>query len=154
MKTAIFPGSFDPFTLGHKDIIDRALEIFDKIIIGIGVNTDKRTMFSTEERLEQIKKVFENQPNIEVKSYEGLTTDFAKKNGANTIIRGIRTTIDFEYEKLIADLNLQTENIDTISFFTKAKYASIQSKAIRELIKYKKDISFYVPKEIKEIIQK
>ncbi|MBR1929181.1 MAG: pantetheine-phosphate adenylyltransferase [Paludibacteraceae bacterium] len=141
MKIAIFPGSFDPFTIGHKDIVERTLPLFDKIIIAIGNNSEKNTLFSVEERKEKIANAFKNNKKISVEEYTGLTIDFAKQNNAQFIIRGARNTIDFEYEKQIADFNKQEGDIETIILFTNPQYAYISSTLCRDLIKNGKDIS-------------
>lgn len=154
MKTAIFPGTFDPFTLGHESIVNRGLSLFDKIIIAIGTNSDKRTIFSKEDRLEQIKACFKGNPKVEVHTYNGLTIDFAKQYDAKFIIRGIRSIADFEYEKLISDVNFNLSNIETILLFSEQKFESVQSSVVRELIKYNKDLTKFVPKEIIKLIYK
>jgi pantetheine-phosphate adenylyltransferase len=142
---AIFPGSFDPFTIGHYDIVMRALGLFDNIIIGIGRNHNKQSTFTIDERTEQIQKTFAHEPRILVISYEGLTIDFAKSNHATHIIRGVRNIIDFEYERNIADANRQLCGIETILLYTSPEYAHISSSLVRELHAYGKDITPYLP---------
>jgi pantetheine-phosphate adenylyltransferase len=144
-NVAIFPGSFDPFTIGHYDIVMRALGLFDNIIIGIGRNYNKQSTFTIDERIEQIQKTFAHEPRILVTSYEGLTIDFAKSNHATHIIRGVRSIIDFEYERNIADANRQLCGIETILLYTSPEYAHISSSLVRELHAYGKDITPYLP---------
>ncbi len=149
MKTAVFPGSFDPFTLGHQDVVNRSLRLFDKIIISIGVNTQKAYLFSLEQRLDWIRQVFKDEPRVAVDHYEGLTINYCKVVGASHIIRGIRTSADFEYEKTIAHLNeMMIPEIDTILILTRPELAPISSTIVREIIRGKGDISKFVPKEI------
>ena len=131
-KTALFAGSFDPFTVGHHALTRRALTMFDKIIIGIGVNSGKQCMFSIEER-------------VEVKVYNCLTMDFAKEIGADFLLRGVRSTKDFEYEREIADINLRVGGIETVLLISEAENASISSSIVRELITYGKDVSELLP---------
>lgn len=154
MRTAIFPGTFDPFTLGHASIVRRGLRLFDQIIVAIGNNNDKRTLFSVEERLEHIRLCFKNEPRIVVCSYEGMTVDLARKENAGFIIRGVRSLGDFEYERLISDVNQKISDIDTVVLFTEPEYASIQSNVVRELLKYDQDITDFVPSAIKELLKK
>jgi pantetheine-phosphate adenylyltransferase len=136
MRTAVFPGSFDPFTLGHASVVRRGLRLFDKIIIAIGVNDAKRSMFTLEERLQHIRAVFHNEPRVKICSFEGMTVDFARRENAGFILRGIRTTGDFEYERLLSDVNQKISDIDTVCLFTEPEYSSIQSNVVRELLKY------------------
>jgi len=154
MKTAVFPGTFDPFTLGHASVVRRGLRIFDHIIIAIGINQSKSTMFTLEERLEQIRACFKNEPRIEVCSYEGLTVDFARRKNAGFILRGIRTLTDFEYERLLSDVNQKISEIDTVCLFTEPEYSSIQSNVVRELLKYGQDVREFVPSSIIELLKK
>jgi len=146
MKTAIFPGSFDPITLGHQDIIEKSLNLFDNVIIGVGQNSEKKYMFSAEQRKNFVEKTFQSIDNIEVKIYEGLTVDFCKKNNANYIIRGLRNVSDFEFEKTIALTNRRLSGIETVFFLTSAKNSYISSGIVRELIINNGDYSLLIPK--------
>jgi len=154
MQTAIFPGTFDPFTLGHASIIRRGLRFFDRIIIAVGVNDSKQTMFSIDQRLEQIRACYAHEPRIEVRFYEGMTVDFARQEHAGFILRGVRSLGDFEYERLLSDVNRKISEIDTVFLFTEPEYASIQSNVVRELLKYNQDINDFVPTEINELLKK
>ena len=145
MRTAIFPGTFDPFTIGHDDLVRRALSLVDNIYIAIGINTGKRTMLSLEERMERITALYKDEPRIHVVSYDGLTTDFAQSIGAKFIIRGVRSAIDFEYERNIADVNRMLTGIDTVLLISEPQYAAISSSMVRELAHFGKDISPYLP---------
>lgn len=148
-KTAIFPGSFSPFTIGHQSIVDRALPLFDKIIISIGINSEKNQYFSIEERLEWIKDVYANNAKIEVKFYEGLTVDFCKKENANYILRGLRDSHDFKFEKGIAQMNKDlNKEVETIFIITPPEISHISSSIIRDIIKNGGDVSKFIPKEI------
>jgi pantetheine-phosphate adenylyltransferase len=149
MKIAVFPGSFDPITIGHVDIVKRSIPLFDKIIVAIGVNTQKKYLFSLEQRTEWIKDVFKEYPTIEVSSYNGLTINYCKEIGAQYLLRGIRSASDFEYEKTIAHLNHTMESeIETILMLSPPEYSSISSTIVREIILGKGDVSKFVPKEI------
>ena len=145
MRIAIFPGSFDPFTIGHNDIVMRALNLFDEIIIGIGHNYTKRETFPLKERLAAIQRIYDNEPRVCVKVYEGLTVDFAAQHNAQFILRGVRSTIDFEYERNIAEANKQLSGIETVLLYTRPEYAHISSTLVRDLHSHKKDISQYLP---------
>ena len=145
VRKAIFPGTFDPFTIGHFSIVKRALTFMDEIIIGIGVNDKKHTYFPLEKRVEMIKKLYRNEPRIKVASYDNLTMDFAEQHGAKFIIRGIRTVKDFEYEETIADVNRKMSGIETILLFTEPELTSVSSTIVRELLMYHKDISRFIP---------
>ena len=148
-KTAIFPGSFSPFTIGHKSVVDRALPLFDKIIISIGINSEKNQHFSVEERLQWIKGVYANNTKIEVKFYEGLTVDFCKKENANYILRGLRNSCDFKFEKEIAQMNKDlNKEVETIFIITPPKISHISSSNIRDIIKNGGDVSKFIPEEI------
>ena len=149
MKKAIFPGSFDHFTLGHFDILKRSLLLFDEIIVGVGKNINKKTMFSEKQRVSFIKDCFKNESRIKVESYDGLTIDFCKKNDANFIVRGIRNNGDFEFEKAIARTNRKLSKIETVFLLTSAKTSFISSGIVRELITNNGDYKLLVPKSVK-----
>lgn len=145
-KVALFAGSFDPFTKGHKNIVDRALQsIADKVIVAIGVNYKKKYMFTLEERIETIRKIYENEPRIIVDSYEGLTTDYAKAVGADFLLRGVRSIKDFEFERDIAEVNRRLTGIETVLLVTNAELACVSSSVVRELISYNKDVKEFLP---------
>ena len=152
MKRAIFPGTFDPFTLGHLDILNRSKLIFDEVIIGIGKNDEKTSMFSIEKRIELIKSVINKDDKIEVMSYDGLTIDFCKKVNADFIVRGVRNNGDFEFEKAIARTNRLLSKIETVFLLTSAKTSFISSSIVRDLIKNKGDYSELVPKKIAKLL--
>src|SRR6478609_3540832 len=148
-RICLFPGTFDPVTLGHVDIINRAIPVFDKIIVGIGKNTIKAPMFSAEQRLEWIKQIYKDKPCIEGAIYEGLTIDFCKRVNARFILRGIRYVSDFEYEKTIADANRTLDSsIETIFLTCEPKYNSIASTIVRDIIKNGGDASHFLPPEV------
>ena len=148
LKKALFPGTFDPFTVGHASIVRRGLALVDEIIIGIGINEheQKRTRFSLEERLANLQRLFADEPRVQVVSYNTLTVDFAREVGAQFILRGIRSVLDFEYEKNIADINRALSGIETLILFTEPEYAHISSSMVRELLRYGKDITPFIPK--------
>ncbi|MBQ0076412.1 MAG: pantetheine-phosphate adenylyltransferase [Bacteroidales bacterium] len=149
MKKAIFPGSFDPFTLGHYDIVNRGLKLFDHITIGIGRNSIKKETFPIRERLAAIQKIFQDNPKVDVQIYDCLTVDFAKEVGAKFILRGIRCVQDFEYERNMAEANKQLGDVETILLYTRPEYAHISSTLVRDLYSYHKDVSAYVPNKLK-----
>lgn len=145
-RTGLFPGTFDPVTLGHVDIIDRASRLFDKLYIGIGVNTTKEPMFPIEKRLKWFNALYKTEPAIEVVAYKGLTVDFCKKIKANYIIRGIRSVADFEYEKAIAATNKKlAPEIETIFLNASSEYAAMASTLVREVIRSGGDASVFLP---------
>ena len=149
MKIAVFPGSFDPITLGHVDIIKRSLKLFDKIIIGIGENKDKKYMFSSAKRTEFVYETFQNEKNIVVKPYEGLTVNFCKENDAKFIIRGLRNPADFGFEKSIALTNREINgDVETVFVLTSKEYSFISSSIVRDLIKNNGDFKLFIPKGI------
>ncbi|MBK55870.1 MAG: pantetheine-phosphate adenylyltransferase [Flavobacteriaceae bacterium] len=145
MRKAIFPGTFDPFTLGHLDILVRSLSLFDEIVVGVGTNGQKKTMFSSIERVSFIKQCLKNEPKVKILSYDGLTIDFCKKINANFIVRGIRNNGDFEFEKAIARTNRKLSKIETIFLLTSAKTSYISSSIVRELISNKGNYELLVP---------
>lgn len=147
IRRAIFPGTFDPFTVGHQSLVRRGLEIVDEIIIAIGINEKKLTYYPLEERMEAIRKLYKNNPKVQVMAYDSLTVDFAESVDATFIMRGIRTVNDFEYEKSIADVNRKLSGIETFILFTEPEHTHISSSIVRELLSYGKDISLFVPKE-------
>ncbi|MCC8145731.1 MAG: pantetheine-phosphate adenylyltransferase [Bacteroidales bacterium] len=145
-KIALFPGTFDPFTLGHLSLVERGLHLVDEIIIAIGVNNNKKTFFSLEQRIQMVSKLFEQNPKVKVESYESLTVDYAKEKNAHYILRGIRSVNDFEYEKNIADVNRKISGIETFVLFTEPEHTHISSSIVRELLCYGKDVADFVPK--------
>ena len=145
-KTALFAGSFDPFTKGHHALLKRALTMFDRIVVGIGINSGKKCMFSIEERVAMIEKAFADEARIEVKVYDCLTMDFAKEIGADVLLRGVRSVKDFEYERDLADLNREISGLETVLLISEPQYSAISSSAVRELIGYGKDVSKFLPK--------
>ena len=145
MRRAIFPGTVDPFTIGHYSIVTRALTFMDEVTIGIGINENKNTYFPIEKRVEMIQKLYKNEPRIKVMSYDCLTIDFAQQVDAQFIVRGIRTVKDFEYEETIADINRKLAGIETILLFTEPELTCISSTIVRELLSYNKDISMFIP---------
>jgi pantetheine-phosphate adenylyltransferase len=149
MNRAIFPGTFDPFTIGHESIVRRALTFTDEVIIAIGINEQKHSLFPVAKREQMIRDLYKDEPRVKVMSYSNLTVDFAHEVGANTIIRGIRTVKDFEYEETIADINRKLTGIETIFLFTEPDLASISSSIVRELMKYNKEITQFLPKGMK-----
>lgn len=154
-RIALFPGTFDPITLGHTDIINRALPLFDKLYIGIGRNANKQPMFSEEQRMNWIKSIYKNNDKVEVVVYEGLTVDCCKKIRANFILRGIRYVNDFEYEKAIADMNRSiADNIETVFLTCLPQYTSVASTLVRDVLKYGGDVSKFLPEEVLQSIKK
>lgn len=148
MKKAVFPGSFDPITLGHYDIIKRGVHLFDELIIAIGVNSEKKYMFPLEERVKFIEEAFKNQPKVKVLTYEGLTVDFCEKMNADFILRGLRNPADFEFEKAIAHTNRKLSKIETVFLLTASKTSFISSSIVREVIRYNGDYSILVPDSV------
>lgn len=144
-KKALFSGTFDPFTIGHYALIKRALQFADEIIIAIGINAEKKTMFSLEERMDNIQKIYAEEKQVKVTSYDILTVDYAKKAGVDFILRGVRNISDFEYEKSMADINRKLSGIETVFLFSEPEYGYISSSLVRELIHHKKDISNLIP---------
>ncbi|MCD8203498.1 MAG: pantetheine-phosphate adenylyltransferase [Prevotella sp.] len=146
MRTGIFVGSFDPFTIGHDSIVRRALPLFDRIVIGVGVNERKKYMYSTSERVQAIATLYKDEPKIEVKEYDDLTADFVQRVNAQYIIKGVRSIKDFEYEREQADINKQLCGVETILLYAEPQYESVSSSLVRELIHFGKDVSMFLPK--------
>jgi len=155
MRICLFPGTFDPVTLGHTDIIDRALPLFDKLVIGIGRNLNKEPMFSEQQRLEWLRVIYKNNDKVEAVVYEGLTVDCCKAVGANFILRGIRYVNDFEYEKAIADMNRSiTSNIETIFLTCLPQFTSVASTLVRDVLRNGGDVSKFLPGVVNDTIKK
>jgi len=149
VKIAVFPASFDPITKGHEEIARRALPLFDKIIMAVGVNSQKKTLFSLAQRKKWLEAVFEDEPRITVDTFEGLTADYCNKIGAKYLIRGLRNASDFDYEKTISQLNhIIGEGIETIFFISLPEYSHISSTIVREIIKGGGDASHFVPPQV------
>jgi pantetheine-phosphate adenylyltransferase len=149
-RIALFPGSIDPITLGHVDIIERALPLFDKIIIAVGTNSAKKYMFTLEQRLTWIKEAFKDEPKIQVVTYTGLTVDFAQSSGADFLLRGLRNPADFEFEKAIAQANRQlVPTLETVFLLTSARYAYISSSIVREVYLHGGNFAEFVPASVR-----
>jgi pantetheine-phosphate adenylyltransferase len=149
MRKAIFPGSFDPITLGHEDIIRRGITLFDEIVIAIGVNSEKKYMFSLEERKHFLEETFKDEPKVSIITYEGLTIDLCKKINANFILRGLRNPADFEFEKAIAHTNRRMSKIETVFLLTAAKTSYISSSIVRDVIRNDGQYELLVPEAVK-----
>lgn len=149
MKKAIFPGSFDPITLGHLDIVNRGVTLFDEVIIAIGENSSKECMFSLEERKKFIENTFKDNPKVKVVSYQGLTTEFCKEIGVNFILRGLRNPADFEFEKAIAHTNRELSKVETVFLLTSTQTSFISSSIVREIIRFKGDYKKLVPNSVR-----
>ncbi len=149
MKRALFPGSFDPITLGHYDIIKRGVQLFDEIIVAIGINAEKKYMFSLEQRKKFIEDAFSDDPKIKVITYEGLTIDLCKKMDAEFILRGLRNPADFEFEKAIAHTNRKLSKIETVFLLTASRTSYISSSIVRDVIRNKGDYSVLVPDSVR-----
>lgn len=154
IKVALFPGTFDPFTLGHLDIVNRGLTMFDEVVVAIGVNTGKKHLFSLEQREQWVNELFENEPRVRVASYEGLTAKFAEQIGAQFILRGLRTTQDFTYEKQIAYVNEDmSPSINSVFLMSQQTNATVSSTIVRDLIQFGGDYEKYLPPSICKAIQ-
>lgn len=148
-RVAIFPGSFDPFTIGHESIVRRALPMFDKIIIMIGFNSNKQSFFPLEKRLKWINQIFEDESKVEIQSHEGLTVDFCKQVNANYILRGLRTSADFEYERAIAQVNKKMHpELETVFLLTMPEHTPVNSSIVRDIILHGGDASMFLPKKL------
>ena len=149
-RICLFPGTFDPITKGHVDVINRSVSLFDKLIIGIGINSSKEPMFSVEQRCDWIREIFKNEPRVEVASYKGLTVDYCKEIEAQYILRGIRYISDFEYEKAIADMNrMLVPEIETIFLTCSPQYSTISSTLVRDVIRNGGNVKQFIPAEVK-----
>ncbi len=149
MKRALFPGSFDPITLGHYDIIKRGIKLFDEVVVAIGINADKNYMFSLEDRKQFIEESFKNEPKVKIVTYQGLTIDFCKEIDAQFILRGLRNPADFEFEKAIAHTNRKLSNIETVFLLTAARTSYISSSIVRDVIRNNGDYTVLVPESVK-----
>lgn len=148
-RIAVFPASFDPITRGHESIIRRALPMFDRIIVAIGQNSEKKYLFPLEQRLKWLKAVFQDEPKITADVYEGLTIDFCKEQGAHFLIRGLRTSADFEFERSIAQINKQLlPGLETVFLLAAPEYASLTSSIVREILRYGGDVRSFIPETI------
>ena len=150
MRRAIFPGSFDPLTLGHYDIISRGAELFDELVVAIGINASKKYMFSLDDRVNFIKKAFQDKKNIKVVTYEGLTVEFCEQIKAQFILRGLRNPADFEFEKAIAHTNKVLTDIDTVFLLTSAKTSFISSSIVRDVIRNNGDYTVLIPPTVRK----
>ncbi len=152
-RIAIFPGSFDPFTIGHENIVLRAVDLFDEIIIGIGFNSSKKSgYFPVEKRIEWVNYLFDQEPKVRVDKYEGLTVDFAKSVGAGYILRGIRTAADFEYERAIAQVNKAMTGIDSVFLLTTPEHTPVNSSIVRDIMRHDGDPGKFIPVKLREKI--
>ena len=147
-RVALFPGSFDPFTRGHESIVRRALPLFDKFVIAIGVNADKRSFMTMEQRRDWIEAIFKDEPRVEVMAYTGMTVDAAREVGAQFIVRGVRLIQDFGNEKHLAEVNRDLTGIETILLYTLPEFSHISSSIVRELVRYGQDVSPYLPEGV------
>ncbi len=148
-RVALFPGTFDPFTVGHESLVQRGLSLMDEIVIAIGVNEAKKSYFPLDKRLQMIDDLYKSEPRVRVESYDMLTVDFVRQTGAGFILRGIRTVADYEYEKTIADMNRTISGIETFLLFTEPALTHISSSHVRELLRYGHDVSSFIPKGMK-----
>lgn len=145
-RIAVFPGSFDPFTVGHASIVERGLPLFDRIVIGVGLNEAKRSLHTPGERVAAIADLYADNPRVQVVGYTDLTIDLARRVGARFILRGLRSVKDFEYERDIANMNQRLSGIETLLLFTEPQYSSISSSVVRELIDFGKDVTDFLPR--------
>ncbi len=152
MNRLLFPGSFDPFTIGHKNIVDRALTMADEVIVAIGINAGKKGCFTPAQRKQQIERVYAQEPRVKVMTYEGLTTDFARVVGATALLRSVRTVRDLDYEQQLADINrmltisdANPDGLETVLLLARPEFANISSSIVRELLAYGKDVSNFLP---------
>lgn len=144
-KIALFAGTFDPYTKGHHAIVQRALQLFDKVVVAVGRNMEKRSMLPPEQRLAQIEKTYANEPRVQAALYDGLTVDYARKVGATALLRGVRSVKDFEYERDLADINMRIDGMETVILISAPEYAVVSSSLVRELAAHGKDVSDFLP---------
>lgn len=149
MKTGLFTGSFDPFTIGHQSIVARVLPLFDKLVIGVGVNERKKYMYSAEVRVKAIAELYADNPKVEVRAFNDLAVDFARREGAWFFVKGVRSVKDFEYEREQADINRAMGGIETLLVFAEPQHASVSSSLVRELIHFGKNAEMFLPKKAK-----
>ncbi len=155
LNIAVFPGSFDPITKGHENIVRRALPLFDKIIVAVGHNVDKKSLFTVEQRMDFIRKTFAATPNISVETYDGLTVDFCKKHHVNFLLRGLRNIVDFEFERNIAMINKELlPNLETVFMFTEPAYSHISSTVVRDVMQHGGDVAKFLPDALKSYLSK
>ena len=147
-RLALFPGTFDPFTIGHADIVSRSLSLFDEVIVAVGVNEEKKALFTPQQRMEMMKTIYGENPRVQVVSYSGLTTELAIAMGADAIVRGVRSVKDYEYERDIAEVNRMINGMETILLFSDARYAAISSSVVRELLHFGKEVAPLLPPEL------
>ncbi len=148
-RVAMYAGSFDPFTRGHEDIVARGLQLFDRVIIAIGVNEGKRNLYTSEQRLKQIKHFYKDEPRVEVYVYKGLTVDFAREMGVANLLRGVRSSTDMEYERTLADLNRHIASMETVLLPASQRLTHISSTVVRELLHFGGDVSDFLPKDFR-----
>ncbi len=148
-RIAVFPGSFDPITVGHADLVGRAVPLFDRVVVAVGVNSQKKALFPLEQRLDWLRQVFQKHPTVEVAHFEGLTVHFCQKIGAKYLLRGLRNASDFDYEKTISQLNHDIANIETVFLISQPMFTHISSTIVRELILGRGDASSFLPPEVK-----
>lgn len=148
-KIAVFPGTFDPFTVGHEAIVKRALKLFDKVIVAVGKNLSKKTLFTIDQRLEMVRDVFANEPRVQIESYEGLTVDFCQNIGAKFLLRGLRTSADFEYERAIGQVNkAMSPEIETVFLLTAPEHTPVNSTIVRDILINNGDATIFLPSSI------
>lgn len=147
MNTILFPGSFNPFTVGHQSLVDRVLPLFDRVVIAVGVNSSKHGASDPSEVVDSIRSLYADEPKVSVVSYSGLTVDACRREGARWMLRGVRSTLDFEYERNLADINRRISGIETLVLFTLPEYAAVSSSLVRELESYGRDVSEFLPKK-------
>lgn len=147
----LFPGSFDPFTVGHADLVERGLAVADSIVIGIGVNSGKKSLFTLQERLDRIGAYYAGEPRVEVRAYDGLTMDFVRETGADAILRGVRSFQDFEGEKILADANLKIGGVETLLMVSKPEFQYVSSSVVRELLSYGRSVDDMVISTFKSV---